>query len=85
MQRTMSREEADTTVRESLWGFAAESDLAALDADEPLREALELDSIDFLTFVERLSAAYGGRIEELDYPRLESIHSCVDFLTRASA
>lgn len=85
MHRTMSREVADAAVRESLGGFASAADLSVLDADAPLREALELDSIDFLTFVERLSGACAMRIEEDDYPRLETIHSCVDFLTAAAA
>ncbi|MGV9611681.1 acyl carrier protein [Nocardia xishanensis] len=81
--RTMSREKAEASVREALRGFATEADIVTLDQDEPLRSTLELDSIDFLTFVERLSAA-GSRIEESDYPRLSTIRSCVDFLTGSS-
>ncbi|WP_218019537.1 acyl carrier protein [Nocardia arthritidis] len=80
MPRIMSREQAEEAVREALRGFAPQADISALGQDEPLRNTLELDSIDFLTFVERLSAA-GSRIEESDYPRLSTIHSCVDFLT----
>ncbi|WP_084501061.1 phosphopantetheine-binding protein [Nocardia xishanensis] len=78
--RTMPREKAEDAVREALRGFATEADILALGQDEPLRSTLELDSIDFLTFVERLSAA-SSRIEESDYPRLSTIRSCVDFLT----
>lgn len=77
---TMSREQAEESVREALRGFATQADISALGQDDPLRSSLELDSIDFLTFIERLSAA-GGRIEESDYPRLSTIRSCVDFLT----
>ncbi|WP_280263138.1 acyl carrier protein [Nocardia abscessus] len=80
MSGTMSREKAEAIVRDALRGFAGEADIAALGQDEPLRSTLELDSIDFLSFVERLSAA-GGRIEESDYSRLSTIRSCVDFLT----
>ncbi|WP_280495300.1 acyl carrier protein [Nocardia asiatica] len=82
MPPTMSREQAEESVREALRGFATQADISALGQDDPLRSSLELDSIDFLTFVERLSAA-GGRIEESDYPRLSTIRSCVDFLTQA--
>ncbi|MFI5541873.1 MULTISPECIES: acyl carrier protein [unclassified Nocardia] len=78
---TMSREQAEDSVRAALRGFATEADISALGQDDPLRSSLELDSIDFLTFIERLSAV-GGRIEESDYPRLSTIRSCVDFLTR---
>lgn len=84
MPATLSRESADTLVRESLQGFASADELAALDDQETLRRALELDSIDFQTFIERLSAATGIRIEEQDYDRLGTIGSCVDFLTEAS-
>lgn len=77
---TMSREKAEDTVRASLRGFATEAELATLGEDQPLRSVLELDSIDFLTFVERLSAAF-RRIEESEYPRLATIRSSVDFLT----
>ncbi|MBF6223090.1 acyl carrier protein [Nocardia abscessus] len=81
MPGTTSREKAEGIVREALRGFAGEADISALGQDEPLRTTLELDSIDFLSFVERLSAAVGGRIEESDYPQLSTIRSCVDFLT----
>ncbi|WP_040786447.1 hypothetical protein [Nocardia pneumoniae] len=82
MPRTLTRETAEDLVRESLRGFATEAEIAALGPDEPLRSTLELDSIDFQTFVERLSTA-SHRIEESDYPRLATIHSCVDFLTES--
>ncbi|WP_067537125.1 phosphopantetheine-binding protein [Nocardia crassostreae] len=81
MPATMTRESADIAVRTALRGFAPDSFLVTLPADEPLRPALDLDSIDFLTFVERLAAARARRIEEDDYPRLTTIDSCVDFLT----
>ncbi|TNC20475.1 phosphopantetheine-binding protein [Amycolatopsis alkalitolerans] len=68
-------------IYEALRGFATEAELDALSPDENLREALELDSLDFLSFVERLSAATGHRIEEDDYRRLGTMRSCVEFLT----
>ncbi|MGW4331117.1 acyl carrier protein [Nocardia sp. NPDC004573] len=80
MPPTMSRAQAEDSVRAALRGFATEADISVLGQDDPLRSTLELDSIDFLTFVERLSAT-SGRIEESDYPRLSTIRSCVDFLT----
>lgn len=80
MATTDARESAGAAVREALRGFATESELATLDPDVPLRAALELDSLDFLTFVERLSALRGESIAESDYPRLTTIRSCADFL-----
>ncbi|WP_040712983.1 hypothetical protein [Nocardia takedensis] len=81
--RAPSRADAENTVRAALRGFATDAEIETLDLDVPLRTTLELDSIDFLTFVERLSAA-SRRIEESDYPRLRSIRSCVEFLTEAT-
>lgn len=81
MSDTLSREAADATVRSALHGFAAAEDLAVLPNDEPLRTALDLDSLDFLTFVERLTLATGKRIDEIDYSNLVTIGTCVEFLT----
>ncbi|MGW5383155.1 hypothetical protein [Nocardia sp. NPDC003963] len=80
--RTLTREQAEDLVRKSLRGFDTDEQIAVLDADRALRSTLELDSIDFLTFVERLSAG-SRRIDESDYPRLTTIRSCVDFLTES--
>ncbi len=80
MSSTMSQETAESTVRNALRGFATDDELAALPVSAALRPTLALDSIDFLTFVERLAAATDRRIEESDYPRLASIASCAEFL-----
>jgi acyl carrier protein len=81
MPSTLSRNDADSLVRSALRGFASDADLAALTQNEPLRAALDLDSLDFLTFVERLTRATGVRIDESDYPQLATIDTCVDFLS----
>lgn len=52
-----------------------------LDADTDLGESLEMDSLDFLTFVETLSDRSARRIDEDDYPRLATIETGVTFLT----
>ncbi|GGN93772.1 hypothetical protein GCM10011610_56050 [Nocardia rhizosphaerihabitans] len=84
MSDSLSRDDAEATVRSALRGFAPAADLADLAADAPLRATLDLDSLDFLTFVERLTTATGIRIDESDYPNLATIHTCVEFLaTRA--
>ncbi len=80
MSTNISRQSADAAVRAALRGFATDAELAALGPDEPLRAALELDSLDFLTFVERLSDLRAEPIAESDYPRLATIGACLDFL-----
>ena len=70
------------TVRACLREVAPEADLDALPADADLREELFLDSLDFLRLVELLSERTGRRIDEEDYPHLESVNSTVAFLSR---
>jgi acyl carrier protein len=78
--KAAARELARAAIHEALRGFASEGELSSLGPDENLREALELDQADFLSFVERLTEATGRGIEEEDYPRLTTMESCIDFL-----
>ncbi|WP_285786162.1 acyl carrier protein [Microbispora sp. NBRC 16548] len=55
-------------------------DPATLPRDADIREALELDSLDFLTYVQTLSESSGCRIEEDDYPAFSTIAGGADFL-----
>ncbi len=45
------------------------------------RDALELDSLDFLSFIETLSRRTGVRIDDEDTPRLVTLSGCAEFLT----
>ena len=57
-----------------------DADLSDLAPDADLRQTYELDSLDFLGFVELLSERSGVRIEEEDYPALRSLESITTFL-----
>jgi acyl carrier protein len=46
---------------------------APLDADAPLRNQVDLDSMDFLRFVVELHKRLGVEIPEADYSRLASL------------
>lgn len=48
--------------------------------DVDLRDALELDSLDFLSFVEQLATRTGRRIDEDDYPHLRTLAGATRFL-----
>lgn len=63
-----------------LGGIAPEAELASVGDDEDLREALDLDSMDFLNFVIGLSQRSGRSIPEVDYPRLFTLRGLVDYL-----
>jgi acyl carrier protein len=57
-----------------------EADFTGLDADKPLRDQLDLDSMDFLDIVMELRKRYKLQIPEADYPQLATLNSCVAYL-----
>ncbi len=65
-----------------LAGIAPEADLASVGEHEDLREALDLDSMDFLNFIIGLSQGSGVNIPESDYPRLFTLKGLVAYLSR---
>jgi acyl carrier protein len=62
---------------------APDANLDDLRRDDDLREAVGLDSLDFLQLVELLSERTGKRIDEDDYSRLTTLDSTIDFLNAA--
>lgn len=80
----MTPDEAAALVRAALREVAPDVDVDRLAPDEDLREAAALDSLDFLRVVELLSERGGLRIDEDDYPRLETLDSTVRFLSGGS-
>ncbi|RZU53517.1 acyl carrier protein [Krasilnikovia cinnamomea] len=79
----MSTHDMDELVRGALHEIAPEADLRGLAPADDLRETLGLDSLDFLQLVEVLSERTGVRIDEDDYPRLDTLAGTVEFLTSA--
>ncbi len=63
-----------------LAGIAPEADLSTVDDSEDLREALDLDSMDFLNFVIGLHQGSGHAIPESDYPKLFTMKGCLAYL-----
>lgn len=76
----MTPAEAETAVSTALGQVAPGAGADALPATADLRDSLELDSLDFLRFVEILSESTGKRIDEDDYPELSTKASAVSFL-----
>lgn len=77
----MRPDEVRKMIEETLEEIAPGPELQELQADDDLRECLELDSMDFLNFVEALSDRSGRRIDEDDYPELATIQTAVTFLS----
>ena len=63
-----------------LAGIAPEADLAAIGDHEDLREALDLDSMDFLNFLIALGQRTGRRIPEADTRRLFTMEGLLGYL-----
>ncbi|GGZ95892.1 hypothetical protein GCM10010344_75190 [Streptomyces bluensis] len=76
----MNRTDALDMVRESISRVIPDADVGALGPDDAFRDMLEMDSLDFLSFVEVLSERSGIRIEDEDTPRLTTLAGCADFL-----
>lgn len=64
-----------------LAGIAPEADLSGLGDTEDLREALDLDSMDFLNFIIGLSQGSGQAIPESDYPKLFTLKGLKAYLS----
>jgi acyl carrier protein len=78
----MNATQARALAAQVLAGIAPEADLATVRDDEDLRQALDLDSMDFMNFVIGLSEGSGVDIPEADTPRLRTLRGLVDYLAR---
>lgn len=77
--------EARAMVQRAVRGIVPDADVESVSDDADLRRTFELDSLDFLSFVELLVADSGVRIDEDDYPELVTTASCADFLSRRAS
>jgi len=76
----MSPAEIKEVILDILGDIAPDEDLSELKDDVPLREQLELDSMDFLDIVMELRKRYRVQIPEDDYIELASMQSTVRYL-----
>jgi len=67
---------------EILAGIAPEADLATVTDSEDLREALDLDSMDFLNFAIALGEKTGIKIPEADMGHLRTLKGLLAYLVR---
>ena len=76
----MSETEILALAAEVLAGIAPETELAGVGDDEDLREALDLDSMDFMNFVIALAQKTGRKIPEADTSKLFTMAALVGYL-----
>ncbi len=68
------------TVHTLLQSIAPEVDPAALDATAPLRDQIDLDSMDYLNFIVGMHEKLKVEIPESDYRKLVSLDDIVNYL-----
>jgi len=76
----MTAAEIKEAILAILSDIAPDEDLSQLKEDVPLRDQLEMDSMDFLDIVMELRKRYRVQIPEEDYPALSSMKSTVEYL-----
>lgn len=76
----MTQAEAKALIFDVLATIAPEADPSIVSGDENIREALDLDSMDFLNFIIALHDRTGLAIPEADYPKLQTLDGAMGYL-----
>lgn len=76
----MTREDIKDLILEIIADIDEDAEFDSLKADQPLRDQLDLDSMDFLDIVMELRKRHQLQIPEDDYPQLATLTSCVNYL-----
>jgi acyl carrier protein len=76
----MTKEEVRKAVLEVIAEIAPDEDLSDINDDVPLRDQIELDSMDFLDIVMELRKRYDIEVPEEDYEQLATMASTIAYL-----
>ena len=76
----MTAEETKQAVIDIISDIAPDEDLSNLEGDKPLRDQIDLDSMDFLDIVMELRKRYKVEVPEADYMELNTLNGCVSYL-----
>jgi acyl carrier protein len=79
----MSARDINAVIKKHLHRVAPEADLEALDPDDDLGRALDIDSMDFYTMMVTISDELKIDIPEEEYSKLRSINKISQFLTES--
>ncbi len=79
----MTETEIRHMIADILGNIVPEADLSTVSDEEDLREALDIDSMDFLNFVVALHLRAGIDIPEIDYPRLRTLKGAIAYVQQA--
>jgi acyl carrier protein len=76
----MSKEDIVRAVKDIIATIAPDEPLEGLTLTEPLRDQIELDSMDFLDIVMELRKRYGVQVPEEHYKELATLEGCAVYL-----
>jgi acyl carrier protein len=76
----MTRAEIEQKVKQALCSVAPELESTPLQPDLPLRDQVDIDSMDFLRFVTDLHRQFGVDVPEADYQKLDSLDRTVEYI-----
>jgi len=79
----MSPEQLRDVILHLLREIVPGADFRNLSPDAPLRDALQLDALDFLNFIIAVHETFHVDVPEPDYPQLATLSGCIDYLARA--
>ena len=77
----MNQEDIKPAILAIIQDVAGLDDLPEIDGAKPLREQLELDSMDFLDIVMELRKRHKVEVPEADYPKLATLDSTVAYVS----
>jgi len=78
--RKSMQDKLSEIIKQELNNIAPEVDLANIDPAADLREAADIDSMDFLNLVTALHHRTGIDVPETDYPKLVTLSGIVAYL-----
>jgi acyl carrier protein len=81
----MTDDDIRAGVLQTIRSIAPEVEPGDIEADRPLREQVDLDSMDWLNVIVGLHERFGVDIPEADYSGLATLDAIVDYLSQRSA
>lgn len=76
----MSDVDVRKVIQEELSNIAPEVDMASINPNADLREAIDIDSMDFLNLVTALHRRLRLDIPEIDYPKLVTLDGAIAYI-----
>jgi acyl carrier protein len=76
----MTEAEIKNLIVAELGNVAPETDAGQIDPDADLRDALDIDSLDFLNFLEALHKKTGVNVPEPDYGKLLTVNRAIAYM-----